>query len=225
MSRHIIGDLVTDCSVDVMHQGIINLMPEWEQHIAVDPMGRYDLRCFFAKDNNRPESSGVHIVVPGPSCHGGGGPIVDLADRDRLMKEKGLSQAEATKQARKVAPPTEGLGRSIYADHGFKRKPDGSWDINVDSHGFATGDRFSGIPVTEEDRQELGHDQTDEPTTTSYQFGLALATEIGKMRQKKLIEMYAHMGYGQNLVESEDEDEVILEFDCDPEALSALLNA
>ena len=141
------------------------------------------------------------------------------------MKEKGLSQAEATKQARKVAPPTEGLGRSIYADHGFKRKPDGSWDINVDSHGFATGDRFSGIPVTEEDRQELGHDQTDEPTTTSYQFGLALATEIGKMRQKKLIEMYAHMGYGQNLVESEDEDEVILEFDCDPEALSALLNA
>ena len=62
MSVWVKGDLSIQCSVDIMRQAMIHIMPEWESHILVDSEGNIPIYDWVGKQDT---SQGYHIVIPG----------------------------------------------------------------------------------------------------------------------------------------------------------------
>ncbi len=205
MSRHKIGNCHLDCSVEVLRQALINQFPEWEDHIAMDPQGRYGLRAWRQSDSR---DTGYHIVVPGSQGAGALPPIVDLQDRDKLIAS-GMSPEEALKKARRISTPTK--NKLSWADMGFKQNADKTWEINVDSHGFS-GNKLSNVKITPDEMENLGGE--GEPTVESAKFIKVLSAEVQYLRMKQLVKDLAAQGIKIEVVkESNTDGEANIVFD------------
>jgi hypothetical protein len=67
MSAWIEGKLDLKCSIDVLRKAIVNIHPEWEEHLMVDkeghiPMYRYNGQREY---NGKGGDKEVHILIPG----------------------------------------------------------------------------------------------------------------------------------------------------------------
>ena len=56
------GKLKVTCSIAVLKRALINIMPEWEQHIKVDEQGRIPIYTYTGE---RMKGAGFHIMIPG----------------------------------------------------------------------------------------------------------------------------------------------------------------
>lgn len=67
MSAWVEGKLDLRCSIDVLRKAIINIHPEWEEHLIVDPEGQIPMyrfngeRSYHGKGGDKT----VHILIPG----------------------------------------------------------------------------------------------------------------------------------------------------------------
>lgn len=62
MSHWQAGKLNMKCSINVLKKALINIMPEWENHIKVSEEGQINLYTYTGNSDN---SGGYHIMVPG----------------------------------------------------------------------------------------------------------------------------------------------------------------
>lgn len=68
MSAWVNGVLDLKCSLDVLKRAIANLMPQWADHIRVDPSGKLDMyRYHGAKGEStwKRKDVTVHLLLPG----------------------------------------------------------------------------------------------------------------------------------------------------------------
>lgn len=63
MSAFYEGKLSIKCSLDLLRRALINIMPEWEKHIRVDPTGQQKIIGY----GGRKVDTTYHIVIAGPS--------------------------------------------------------------------------------------------------------------------------------------------------------------
>jgi len=62
MSHFIAGKLNLKCSVEVLRRALSHIMPEWAEHIKVDPDGRIPIYTYTGQKKT---DETFHIVVPG----------------------------------------------------------------------------------------------------------------------------------------------------------------
>lgn len=68
MSAWVNGQLDLDCSIDVLRRALANQMPQWADHIRVDPNGKLDMYRYSGAKNEptwKRKDLTVHVLLPG----------------------------------------------------------------------------------------------------------------------------------------------------------------
>lgn len=67
MSAWVEGKLNLKCSLDVLRKAIINIHPEWENHLIVDPDGQIPMYRYNGQReyNGKGGDKVVHLLIPG----------------------------------------------------------------------------------------------------------------------------------------------------------------
>lgn len=63
MSHYLEGKLQLKCSIDLLKKALINIMPDWDKHIIVDPEGKIPI---FGYGGVEVREKTFHVMVPGP---------------------------------------------------------------------------------------------------------------------------------------------------------------
>jgi hypothetical protein len=61
MSKTVEGVIQLKCSLEVLRKALINIMPQWAEHIKVDPQGRIPMYGYEGKTRDRV----CHLLIPG----------------------------------------------------------------------------------------------------------------------------------------------------------------
>jgi hypothetical protein len=64
MSEFLEGKLNLKCSIDLLRRALIKVMPEWEAHIRIDPLGNLEAVNFNGKVV---KDKTFNLIVPGPN--------------------------------------------------------------------------------------------------------------------------------------------------------------
>ncbi len=196
MSHYQRGKLDLNCGIGVLRQALINVLPEWEGHIACDIEGKYGLKAYYDKDN---KESGYHIIVPGSKCNKNG--ILDRYGFEKMIAN-GISKEEAYSKSM-VFPPDK--SKVVYGDVGFVKEKNGTWNIDLDE---------SGVSV------KLGHIKG---SSLKDKFIKAISAEVAKLRLKSMLFNDSFQGILSNMEENSDEKFDVFEFDIDVQTAKELL--
>jgi hypothetical protein len=79
MSAWVNGKLDLKCSLDVLKRAISNLMPQWAEHIQVDPSGKLSM---YRYNGERRNDITVQLVIPGPGNPNAGSIPDRMAEND-----------------------------------------------------------------------------------------------------------------------------------------------
>ena len=92
MSHWQAGKLNLKCSIDVLRRALINIMPEWEEHIRVDESGRIPIYDYVGR---KMEGEGFNIIIPGiRNPNYSGAPGLKYNDVGLRRKEDGSWEAQ-----------------------------------------------------------------------------------------------------------------------------------
>jgi len=85
MSKLVEGVIQLKCTLEVLRRALINVMPEWAEHIKVDPNGQIPLYGYLGDDR------GVrcHLLIPGA-----GNPNYPMPPGRHAHNDWGLTQTE-----------------------------------------------------------------------------------------------------------------------------------
>ncbi len=105
MSAWVEGKLELKCSLDILRKAIINIVPEWENHLIVDPEGNIPMYRYNQERayNGEGGNHKVHILIPGS-----GHPNVPTPPLRQSHNDWGFKRTE------------DGKWEVIFADFGLK---------------------------------------------------------------------------------------------------------
>lgn len=109
MSAWVEGKLNLKCSLDVLKKAIINIAPEWEQHLIIDPSGNVPMYRYNGErdHNGQGGNKTVHLLIPGS-----GHPNAQTPPNRGSHNDWGFKREE------------DGTWSVTFADYGLKQAQD-----------------------------------------------------------------------------------------------------
>lgn len=91
MSAWVEGKLDLKCSLNILRKAIINIMPEWEDHLIVDPEGNIPMYRFNGQReyNGKGGDKVAHLLIPGS-----GHPDVTTPPNRKAHNDWGFKKSE-----------------------------------------------------------------------------------------------------------------------------------